>query len=365
MIGALPEGKDDPGAVIKVWNRDNRDKVTFDQWIMREDKIQKEREETEQMKQMQIAILGDSASKKETNNTFGEVSNGGGNSSGGGGGSSSGGSGNGGGSKAPDLGPGASRRQNDGFPESATTHEIGMDVTKLADQQDRTDTKRARRKVSGHGAINFCKYVDLFLFLLFITLFGNTLFMRRSVYRAGLVRSGVVDVLFGDSQVISTPARSQVLYQGLEVGTQSVANGNSGSTETLSFQNIASGAQIWQWLEGPFRSVVTGMMNGTASIGVAVNNGNTNNDNVGKTFLRHNVLVGRPRIAQWRVKEDPNDNSCVKPERLDLFMHPCLSHYQVGINQDKGKFKNQKKIKHNIEQKRRNGIFRANGDCNS
>ena len=67
MIGALPEGKDDPGAVIKVWNRDNRDKVTFDQWIMREDKIQKEREETEQMKQMQIAILGDSASKKETN----------------------------------------------------------------------------------------------------------------------------------------------------------------------------------------------------------------------------------------------------------------------------------------------------------
>jgi hypothetical protein len=77
---------------------------------------------------------------------------------------------------------------------------------------------------------------------------------------------------------------------------------------------------------------VTGLVNGTAAVGVD----GPEEESIGKTFLRHNVVVGRPRVAQWRVRESVNDVNCVKPERLDLFMHPCLSQYQVGVNQDKG-----------------------------
>lgn len=91
---------------------------------------------------------------------------------------------------------------------------------------------------------------------------------------------------------------------------------------------------MWQWIEGPLRSVVTGLVNGTAAVGVV--EVAKDKKNVGKTFLRHNVIVGLPRVAQWRVRESAADINCVKPERLDLFMHPCLSQYQVGVNQDKG-----------------------------
>jgi hypothetical protein len=335
VIGALPEGKDDPGAIIKVWNRENTEKVTFDQWILHEEKIQKDREETEQQEQMQRAILGERGRAKN-----GDASS-----------SSSSGAASSGSSKAPDLGPGSAstsltRRKKDvaGFPASAYNHEHGMDITKLADQQSRHEIKKQKKKVSGSGTINFCKYVDLFIFLLFISLFGNTLFMRRSIYRAGLVRTGFVNVLYNEANVPLTRSRSQVLYQGLEIGTQSISNGYQNTYETLKFEDINSGAQIWQWIEGPLRSVVTGMMNGTASLGLDDDDSSsttsattqTETAQIGKVFLRHNVLVGRPRIAQWRVKESSTDMHCVKPERLDLFMQPCLSQYQAGINQDKG-----------------------------
>ena len=164
------------------------------------------------------------------------------------------------------------------------------------------------------GSVDCCKYFDLFLFLLFITLFGNTLFMRRSVYRAGLVRSGVVDILFADAHVPTTLARSQVLYQGLEVGTQSVLPTYAGgkTTEVLNFDQIHSGPQIWQWIEGPFRSVVTGLVNGSANVGLDAKDAK---DNLGISFLQHNLMVGRPRIVQWRVEESSLDTNCVKPER--------------------------------------------------
>lgn len=217
VISALPEGKDDPGAIIKVWNRDNSDRVTFDQWILHEEKIQRDREENEQMVQTSNVLLGVDA-----------------------GGSSIGGTGVGTTKKSEasissTAGRGGDRggRGGDFSGSASSNHDFGMDVTKLADQQGKKDMKRSRQKVSGKDTVDFCKYIDLFLFLLFITLFGNTLFMRRNVYRSGLTRAGVVEVLFGDSHVHVTPARSQVLYQGLTVGTQSVASVAASGVEML------------------------------------------------------------------------------------------------------------------------------------
>ena len=217
VIGALPEGKDDPGAIIKVWNRDNSDRVTFDQWILHEEKLQRDREENEQMVQTSNVLLGVDA-----------------------GGSSIGGTGGGATKKSEasissTAGRGGDRggRGGDFSGSASSNHDFGMDVTKLADQQGKKDMKRSRQKVSGKDTVDFCKYIDLFLFLLFITLFGNTLFMRRNVYRSGLTRAGVVEVLFGDSHVHVTPARSQVLYQGLTVGTQSVASVAASGVEML------------------------------------------------------------------------------------------------------------------------------------
>ena len=142
VIGALPEGKDDPSAIIKVWNRDHRDTVTFDQWIMREEKLQKDREENEQHQKLQQAVLGDQNDggdgggggfKMELDDVF-EEEGGGGRGGSGGGGSNAAGGGRSGGSA---------------FSDRATAFEQGMDVAKLADQQDRTDSKGARMKVSG------------------------------------------------------------------------------------------------------------------------------------------------------------------------------------------------------------------------
>jgi len=299
VIGALPDGKDDPSAIIKVWNRDQRDTVTFDQWILHEDKLQKDREESEQHRKLQSAVLdnndesGRGGFKMEMDDDTGASS--------GGSGSKTGGTAAGG-----------------AF--SPTTFEQGMDVAKMSDQQERKEQKSEHMKVSGMGTVNLCKYVDLFIFLLFITLFGNTLFMRRSVWRAGLVRNGMVDVLFSQSNVPVSLARSQVLYQGLEVGTQSVLplqNGGKSSTQMLDFAQINSGSQIWQWLEGPFRSVATGMVNGTAYIGLNQASSSTNEQKnlTGISFLQHNVMVGVPRITQWRVEESELDTNCVKPER--------------------------------------------------
>ena len=111
-------------------------------------------------------------------------------------------------------------------------------------------------------------------------------------------------------------------------------------TETLSFSKIKSGSQIWQWVEGPFRAAVTGLMNGTAAVGLSeaqIATSDGNGAQLGNnTFLRHNVLMGSPRITQWRVHETSKDMDCIKPSRFDLYQRQCLSHYQVGVNQVKG-----------------------------
>ena len=82
----------------------------------------------------------------------------------------------------------AAMRDWDQGPESQ--HIAGMDVAKPADQQQRVALKKGMQDGTGsfggygHPKFNFTsngvdlyKYIELFLFLLFITLFGNTLFM--------------------------------------------------------------------------------------------------------------------------------------------------------------------------------------------
>ena len=172
---------------------------------------------------------------------------------------------------------------------------------------------------------------------------SNTFGRRRSVYRASILHHGFVSTLFDDAVVPKAPARPYTMHQGLSVGSQAVAPQGVYSftdTEVLSFDEIRSGTQIWQWMEGPFRAAVTGLLNGTASIGLTEEQLATSDgapDVLGNnTFLRHNVLMGRPRIVQWRVQETSLDVDCIKPGQYDLYGRQCLSQYQAGINQVKG-----------------------------
>ena len=60
VIGGLPGGPDGPDSIIKVWNRNLRDRVTFDSWMMQEEKEEKRRiEEDMQRSVMHAVIYGD------------------------------------------------------------------------------------------------------------------------------------------------------------------------------------------------------------------------------------------------------------------------------------------------------------------
>ena len=171
VIGGLPGGSSGPESIIKVWNRDLRERVTFDSWILQEEKEEKRRmEEDMQLKIEHEVVHG-------INGMGGDGIFGGG----GGGGDDAGGFGGAGG-KAGGMG-----EWDQGL---GSQHVAGMDVAKPADQQTRVTVKKGmhdgKGSHGGHGhpkfdfssnGVDLCKYIELFLFLLFITLFGNTLFM--------------------------------------------------------------------------------------------------------------------------------------------------------------------------------------------
>ncbi len=166
VIGGLPGGSDGPESIIKVWNRDLRERVTFDSWIMQEEKEEKRRMEEDMQREIEHAVVA------------------GGSSVGGDGAFGAGGVGGFGGAEGKAGGTG---EWDQGI---GSQHVAGMDVAKPADQQKRTTLKKGMLDGTGsHGGhgypkfdfssngVDICKYIELFLFLLFITLFGNTLFM--------------------------------------------------------------------------------------------------------------------------------------------------------------------------------------------
>ena len=79
--------------------------------------------------------------------------------------------------------------------------------------------------------------------------------MRQNIYKLNLMHATLEEMLFKDTFVQMSQSRVQTLYQGLEVGTQAVSNSQA-KEEVLNFEGISSGAQVWQWLQGPFRGVV-------------------------------------------------------------------------------------------------------------
>ena len=51
-----------------------------------------------------------------------------------------------------------------------------------------------------------------------------------------------------------------------------------------------------------------------------------------KTILRHNTVIGRPRLQQIRSET----SGCIKPSKLDIFRAECVTLYDASKNQEMG-----------------------------
>ena len=87
---------------------------------------------------------------------------------------------------------------------------------------------------------------------------------------------------------------------------------------------------MWHWLEGPFKEGITGMRNGSAISRLNVSW--KPDPKVGMTILRHNTVIGRPRLQQIRSET----SGCIKPSKLDVFGAECVTLYDASKNQEMG-----------------------------
>ena len=99
----------------------------------------------------------------------------------------------------------------------------------------------------------------------------------------------------------------------------------------LNFNDIDNFDDVWKWIEGPFRSAVTGMRmiseyNRQQYIILGTRG------KKGSTILRHNIIIGRPRLHQIRSET----SGCVKPSKYDVFPADCISMFDSSKNQEKG-----------------------------
>lgn len=160
VIGSLPGGSHGSESIIKVWNRDFKEKVTFNSWILKEEKKEKHRKEEDMKRKLEYDVVHGSS-----------ISSGGKDE---------------GGSKEH-IGKASLSDWDHG---DGSQHVPGMDVAKPSDQQIRMALSKGMKDGMGTHAgyghprldyrsngVDLCKYIELFIFILFITLFGNTLFM--------------------------------------------------------------------------------------------------------------------------------------------------------------------------------------------
>jgi hypothetical protein len=209
-------------------------------------------------------------------------------------------------------------------------HLPGMDISRSTD----TQLLKIQESIHVHPTqVDIVRYLRLLVFLAFIVLASNTLFMRRAVYKANMLHAGLSSVFFDDFLVTKTPDRASVLAGGYHVGTQGLSRLPEKPTKLkLNFNNIDNFNDVWKWIEGPFRSAVTGMRNGSATTTVNSTVSWAPEAKKGSTILRHNTIIGRPRLHQIRSET----SGCVKPSKYDIFQADCISLFDSSKNQEKG-----------------------------
>jgi hypothetical protein len=209
-------------------------------------------------------------------------------------------------------------------------HLPGMDISRSVN----TQKLKIEESIRIHPTqVDIVRYVRLLAFLAFIVLASNTLFMRRAVFKANMLHNALSNVFFGDFLVAKRADRATVMSGGAHAGTQGFSRVDGKEAKlTLNFNDIDNFNDVWNWIEGPFRDAMVGMRNGSAS--------ETSNSamfwvpkaKVGSTILRHNTIIGRPRLHQIRSRTA----GCNKPSKLDVFQADCITLYDASENQEKG-----------------------------
>jgi|EP00505_MAST-04D_sp_SCG-Rhode-Island_P003978 hypothetical protein len=220
--------------------------------------------------------------------------------------------------------------------EENSDHVAGMDVTRSVD----TQLLIPEESIKPHSSqIDVMRYIRMLVFMAYIVLASQTLFMRRDVNKAHLLHHALSDVFFATVPVPLPSGQTTVMIGGHYVGDQGQRVAQEKRT-ILEFDKISSYDEFWSWVEGPYRAGVLGFMNGSAPTpntspgGTSLGNRsfNASRINLKSTVLRHNLVAGRVRFRQVRS----TSRGCVKADILDVFQADCISEYIKGENEDRG-----------------------------
>ncbi len=288
---------------IKVWNREAEAEAKFN-WVSNDSKMQEDRkvEELEQAQEKMVADLLNSEEKEAELAVGGFLSQ-----------------------NKESKEAGGKKAMNEG-------HIPGMDVTRSVE----TQILGPGESIKIHRSqVDIMRYVRMVVFLGFVVLSSQILFMRRNVLSAFRMHTALSTVFFGAAPVKSPTKQKTVMMGGHYVGDQGMRIIKDQETFLLDYDKMSSLSEFWLWLEGPYRAAVLGLRNGTAvsTADVDVSQGQTSavGSNETNYILRHNIVVGRARLRQYRS----NVRGCVKAEILDVFQAPCISDSKDS-NMDKG-----------------------------
>ena len=173
--------------------------------------------------------------------------------------------------------------------------DIGRDVTKPLGAQHlpREDEQR--------NPIDFRRYLDLVLFLCFAILFLSTLFMRRNVREANLVREATTRTFLREATVPTATANGRATNAPAVTRTHPLVRSEtgrgryvSGMTSQIKFNDISSLDMAWQWLEGPLRSILDGSGSGQSALIPTP-------DHSWTVVARNNFILGNTTLYQVRT----------------------------------------------------------------
>ena len=180
-------------------------------------------------------------------------------------------------------------------PPPVKHEDIGRDVTKPLGAQHlpREDEQR--------NPIDFRRYLDLVLFLCFAILFLSTLFMRRNVREANLVREATTRTFLREATVPTATANGRATNAPAVTRTHPLVRSEtgrgryvSGMTSQIKFNDISSLDMAWQWLEGPLRSILDGSGSGQSALIPTP-------DHSWTVVARNNFILGNTTLYQVRT----------------------------------------------------------------
>ena len=203
------------------------------------------------------------------------------------------------------------------YPPPVKHEDIGRDVTKPLGAQHlpREDEQR--------NPIDFRRYLDLVLFLCFAILFLSTLFMRRNVREANLVREATTRSFLREATVPTATANGRATNAPAVTRTHPLVRSEtgrgryvSGMTTQIKFNDISSLDMAWQWLEGPLRSILDGSGSGQSSL-------TPTPDHSWTVVARNNFILGNTTLYQVSTVSDHNSSRALV---LHLRRPPVSSH---------------------------------------